>query len=88
MAKRINQDRCIQCGVCLPECPNEGIHEVDGLYVIDAQLCTECAGVYASSRCEEVCPTDAIEDDPTTPHDDESLMALAADVRPDLFPRD
>lgn len=45
-------DECIECGVCLPECPEGAITEGTP-YRIDPKLCTEC-GV-----CAEVCPVDA-----------------------------
>jgi len=88
MAKRINRGKCIVCGICLPECPNEGISEIDGLYVIDPNLCTECAGVHASARCEAVCPVDAVEDDPDHQEDADTLFARAVDLHPESFPRD
>jgi ferredoxin len=89
MAKKINQERCIACGRCFEECPNEGIYEADGVYVIDPRLCTECAGFYEVSRCVQVCPVDAVETDPNQPEvSDEELIGLAAELRPDHFPRD
>ncbi len=88
MAKQIIQERCIQCGICLPECPNEGISEVDGEYRIDSSLCTECYGFHEESRCAEVCPADAVETLPATSDEDENLPGLAAQLRPDHFPRD
>lgn len=63
MAKRINQDLCIQCGSCLDECPNGGITETEAVYMIDPRLCESCTGFTGQSRCEEVCPVDAIEED-------------------------
>ena len=54
MAYKINED-CIQCGACEPECPEGAISEVDGLYMIDAATCQDCAS------CVSVCPTDAIQ---------------------------
>jgi ferredoxin len=41
---------CIECGVCLPECP-EAISE-GSPYTIDPKLCNECGA------CAEVCPVD------------------------------
>lgn len=87
MAKQIT-DRCTMCGVCLPECPNEGIIELDGRYAIDASLCTECFGFRDAPGCESVCPVDAIEDMPGTPEDDAEIAGRAALLRPDHFPRD
>ncbi len=42
---------CIECGVCIPECPEGAITE-GSPYVIDPKLCTECGA------CAEVCPVD------------------------------
>jgi ferredoxin len=42
---------CIECGACLPECPEGAIIE-GSPYIIDPDLCTECAA------CAEVCPVD------------------------------
>jgi ferredoxin len=88
MARRINQDRCIRCGVCLEECPNEGITEKGGVYAIDSGLCTECFGFHEDSHCAEVCPVDAIETDSASEMDDEELVGLAAQLHPERFPRD
>ena len=44
-------DECIECGVCIPECP-EGCIDEGTPYRIDAKLCTECGA------CAEVCPVD------------------------------
>jgi ferredoxin len=88
MSKRINQQLCIQCGVCLPECPNEGISETDEGYVIASELCTECYGYRDQSSCAAVCPVDAIEDDPEGEKDEAVLAGRAVALRPDLFPRD
>ncbi|MHC4278267.1 MAG: 4Fe-4S binding protein [Planctomycetota bacterium] len=42
---------CIECGVCLPECPEGAIRE-GSPYAIDPKLCNECGA------CAEVCPVD------------------------------
>ena len=57
-------DECINCDVCEPECPNGAISAGDEIYVIDANLCTECVGHYETSQCVEVCPVDCIIPDP------------------------
>lgn len=62
MSKVVNQDTCIQCGTCLPECPNNAIAEVDGEYRINVSLCTECSENGGESKCQTACPTEAIED--------------------------
>ena len=43
MALRIT-DACINCDMCLPECPNTAIFEGDKIYEIDVSRCTECVG--------------------------------------------
>ena len=37
-------DECINCDVCVPECPNEAIYMGEEIYEIDGDLCTECVG--------------------------------------------
>lgn len=87
MAKQIDVDRCTACDACLSECPNDGISVTAGAYIIDPRLCTECAGMFAESRCVSVCPTDAVVD--VYPREeDEVLISRAADLHPNLFPRD
>ena len=57
MALMIIED-CINCSVCEPECPNSAISEGDGIYVVDADKCTECVGHFEESQCVDVCPVD------------------------------
>lgn len=45
-------ETCVECGVCLPKCPEGAITEGTP-YIIDARLCTEC------NACAEVCPVEA-----------------------------
>lgn len=68
-------DNCINCGVCVQECPNEAISEGDPFYVIDPNRCTECVGFYDQPQCVEVCPTEAIVPDPDHPETKEELLA-------------
>jgi len=55
MATRITTS-CIDCGLCLEECPNDAIHEGAGLHVIDPHRCTECVGFHAVESCAAICP--------------------------------
>jgi ferredoxin len=68
-------DECINCDVCEPECPNEAISQGDEVYVIDANLCTECVGHYDTPQCIEVCPVDCILTNPDHEETQEQLMA-------------
>jgi ferredoxin len=58
------QEECIACDACIEECPNEAIEEGDPVYMIDADRCTECVGVYDEPSCVAVCPIDCIMPDP------------------------
>ena len=53
-------DRCINCDVCEPECPNEAISLGEEIYQIDPAKCTECVGHYDAPQCVAVCPVDCI----------------------------
>lgn len=55
---------CINCDMCLPECPNQAIYEGAKIYEIDPQRCTECVGFYEAPTCIAVCPIDCIKPDP------------------------
>ena len=47
-------DKCISCGACAGECPQETISEGDGKYEIDADACLGCG------TCAATCPTGSI----------------------------
>ncbi len=53
-------DDCINCDMCLPECPNTAIFEGTKVYEIDPDRCTECVGFYDNPTCKAVCPIDCI----------------------------
>lgn len=55
---------CINCDMCLPECPNEAIYEGAKIYEIDTERCTECVGFYDAPTCIAVCPIDCVKPDP------------------------
>jgi ferredoxin len=52
MTYKITTD-CIMCGACEAECPEGAISAGDSLYIIDPNLCQDCAS------CADVCPTGA-----------------------------
>ena len=76
MALMIIED-CINCSVCEPECPNNAISEGDGVYVVDADKCTECVGHFEESQCVDVCPVDCIIVNPDRVESREQLMQKA-----------
>lgn len=59
MALRIS-NQCINCDMCLPECPNQAIFEGEKFYEINTALCTECVGFYDHQTCMDVCPIECI----------------------------
>ncbi|HER07620.1 MAG TPA: YfhL family 4Fe-4S dicluster ferredoxin [Bacteroides sp.] len=73
MALIIN-DECINCGLCVDECPNEAISEGDDIFVIDPDRCTECVGFFDEPQCAEVCPVEACVLDPNHQESKEELM--------------
>jgi len=73
MALHITQ-QCINCDMCLPECPNDAIYEGIKIYEIDAERCTECVGFYEQETCMAVCPIDCIEPNPQYIETQEQLL--------------
>ena len=48
---RIDDDKCLECGLCIKNCPADSISDD---FVVDNDTCTRC------NTCIEVCPADAI----------------------------
>ena len=48
----LDQEKCIECGLCIKNCP---VNAISDDFVIDNEICTRC------NSCIEVCPKDAIE---------------------------
>ncbi len=72
MALLIN-DKCINCDMCDPECPNDAISFGEKIYEIDSLLCTECVGHYDKPTCKMVCPMNCILTDPDNIETEEVL---------------
>ena len=58
------KEACINCDICVPECPNEAISMGAESYEIDPKRCTECVGHYDAPTCKKVCPIRCIGVDP------------------------
>jgi ferredoxin len=76
-------DECINCGACEPECPNGAISQGDDIYVINADLCTECVGFHDAEACAAVCPVDCCVPDPKRTEDEATNYAKLAKIHPD-----
>jgi ferredoxin len=57
-------EECINCDLCVEECPNGAITMGAEIYEINADKCTECVGHYDQPSCIDVCPTECIEVNP------------------------
>ena len=67
-------EKCINCDMCEPECPNQAIHFGPRVYEIDPDRCTECIGFYEQPTCVSVCPIDCIIPDPAWPETEDTLL--------------
>ncbi len=59
MALKITEE-CINCDVCVQECPNQAIYSGPQIYVIITDRCTECVGHSGTPQCLAVCPVECI----------------------------
>jgi ferredoxin len=97
MATLITEE-CINCGACLPRCPNNAIYEggqaselngkvrppiAEDIYYIAPDKCTECVGFFDREECAAVCPVDCCIPDPQIPETEDVLIARARVLHPD-----
>lgn len=82
MATMITEE-CINCGVCVAECPNEAISEGAETFQIDPALCTECVGFHDREQCAAVCPVDCCVLDPNNRESEEALFERAKRIHPE-----
>ena len=76
-------EECINCGACEPECPNEAISEGEDIYVIDANLCTECVGFHDYEACQAVCPVECCLPNPNNVETEQALYDRAVKLHQD-----
>jgi ferredoxin len=91
-------EECINCGACLPRCPNNAIYvggepwELDGqahdaiapdIYYIAPEKCTECVGFFDHEECAAVCPVDCCIPDPAIPEAETVLLERARRLHPE-----
>ena len=77
-------EKCINCDMCEPECPNDAIAFGQEIYQIDPARCTECVGHYGKPTCVSVCPIDCISTDPNHPESEATLLEKFVTLHPEL----
>ena len=75
-------EACINCGACVPECPNEAIAEGGEVFVIDPERCTECVGFHEKEACQAICPAVCCLPDPGRPETEAALIVRAVALHP------
>ena len=51
-------DECINCDMCVPQCPSESIAMAEKHYQINPATCIGCEDYYHTPTCIDVCPID------------------------------
>jgi ferredoxin len=86
MALKITGE-CINCHICVPECPNTAISPGSEIYEINTNSCTECVGFYETPQCALVCPVEACIFDPDNVETEEFLGQKVKALHPEkTFP--
>ena len=76
-------EECINCAVCVAECPNDAISEGLETFVIDPALCTECVGFHDQEQCAAVCPVDCCLPDANNGEEEALLFERAKQIHPE-----
>lgn len=75
-------DKCINCGACVAECPNEAITRGRDVYEINPDRCTECVGFHSAEACQAICPVECCLPDPDRRETEGELLARAQLLHP------
>ncbi len=72
----IVNENCIKCKYtdCVEVCPVDCFHEGPNMLVIDPDECIDC------TLCEPECPVEAIKSEDDLTDDEQSILALNADL--------
>lgn len=54
------ESTCINCDMCVLECPSDAIFMDQTHYQIAKDVCIQCSGFYDKPTCIDVCPIDAV----------------------------
>lgn len=73
-------DGCVNCALCVPVCPNNGIRMGEAVYVIDSAACTECVGFFNTQQCAVVCPVSCCILDPRNVGTEAALFERAKEI--------
>ena len=52
--------KCVNCEMCVPDCPHSAVSYNGKTFVIDSSKCTECKDAGGKPRCIEICPLHCI----------------------------
>ena len=69
---------CVDCDVCDPVCPNQGVSLGVEIYEIALELYTQCVGHYDNAQCVKVCPCECIIVNPARLESREQLLGKYA----------
>lgn len=87
MSTWIVPDLCINCGACLPECPNGAITDGSDVgsdtFFIHHDACNECVGFHGKEACQTVCPVECCLPDPKHLEGEDTLIKRGLQLHPD-----
>ena len=75
-------DGCVKCGYCELECPNQAISAGETTYIINADRCADCVGVYESPKSAEICLVNAPTPNPAHRETQEQLLDKWGSLHP------
>jgi ferredoxin len=77
-------EECINCGACVPECPNQAIARHGPTFVIDPDRCTEYVGFHDYEARQAICPVERCVADPARVEAERTLYERAKRLHPEI----